>query len=501
MFVDTHSTSSHPAAEPLDVYYLLRVPRDKSNDALTEAQLLTKLWQEEDTLSLVARPGLSSAGAGAVAVDSTLYKTGDLPYEAFEYTEKPVAADAGSKLLEKLIQLGATPLTSSKSPNRAYHVLVGRVRVRVPTYSTAFHVAYIRTVTLPADAVTLHSGSASGEVVERRVKLAESSPVASTVPVLGAHPDARTPQHRLLFAAPGSSDPPEKPALNVRRRSAAPLTNSAHCAGTDLYMWVEDMPNIKTFSVFAELATVPPDPNTSRCLSRVMAWAVPSPKSDAPASLCIYIEADIITFSATAGSHVEQNTSICTVYGILQCHDTLFREASIDLSQASGQIESPDRFAIRFPYVLHSTQKPLRDSKNHAFHTLGEQLMGDSQHSDLKVQCRLCKANVLRSGSIQNVHPLPTGLLDEVKSVLRCVHWCGIRLRSQCDVSAYGVSTDDARFYLLRSARGKLAGNRQHDHAAAHTHVRQPVRLHSPRASAARGGAPRLQIPLYTPGY
>ena len=78
------------------------------------------------------------------------------------------------------------------------------------------------------------------------------------------------------------------------------------------------------------------------------------------------------------------------------------------------------RFVVRLPYAYHNddnaTRTPAPDSSHLAFHALGELVKQDSpQGSDLRVQCNLCKASMLLPRSIENVRPLPTGFLDEVK--------------------------------------------------------------------------------------
>jgi len=406
----------------LTVYFLL---------LSTSEEEVAKVWSEDDTVSLVC----SAATNQGAEDDRALYKAEEQPYEAFEYTDPPRAlpsasdlAPADRDLLERIGALDYFLKTcKSLSKGKVGRFFIGQVTLKLPSFSGCFHVSYVRTLTLPATAVTItdEGSDSKGKVVQRRVRLARSEPLLPRVAVHGARPDARNGAVRVLFAEGAASNP--NTSTTIRRRGAGAITNAALTVvvgfAPALSMWVEDLSHIKTLNVTTALNITGSTPIHST-IGRTMAWAQPS--ATAPHTLELVVEVDLLTSSSdgpSAGGEVR------TVYGVLDLSDTLFERCSIDLSTAYGHMDAEGRFVCRLPYTPHPVKSNARKTPGASseaaqttalsdFVRLSTALQDSSttqqEPSSVSVQCAFCKAEVVTEQAVNGLRPLPTGLLDNV---------------------------------------------------------------------------------------
>lgn len=425
LFVDQR-VAALTADGSVQVYFILR--SDRETDA-------SKVWSEDDTVSLVCS---SRAGQSQSMGDCVFYKEDEQPYEAFEYTDAPRTLPSITELSqtdkELLRGLGALEFLSTPSKSatsgKSVHFYFGQVTLKLPSFGGCFHVSYVRTLTLPANAVTItrDSSGSSGKVVQRRVRLAHSESLLPRVALHGAHPDARTAAVSVLFAAP--SAPSITKSTTTRRRGAGAIANSAQTQVTGfvpvLSMWVEDLSHIKTLNVITTLRAAPVH-STVTTIARTMAWVQTS--ATTPHTLKLTVEVDVLT--ARPGDDSASDAEVRTVYGEVEVTDSIFERSSLDLSSAYGQLDEEGRFVCRLPYTPHSVPSGSRrgagatatESKRtdatKEFVQLSAVLDGDrsadsTDRAAMKVQCAFCRAEVVAEDSVNQLRPLPTGLLDNV---------------------------------------------------------------------------------------
>ena len=455
VFLNQQTAIALTAEGTVEVYYLLHHTKPVSTVASGSHTSGVSGWSEDDTVSLVVRAANTTTSTATTdMVDTLCYKEDEQPYEVFEYTNPPrlLAAltqlpSADVTLLEQIDALDYINKISKTKLAAGYEhrFYLGQVNVTLPSFGGCFHFSYVRTLTLPATAVTLYDehNNGSGKVVQRRVVLAQSATVAPRVPLHGAHPDARGHAVISLFNATTSvaDGSLNKTVSTIRRRGAGAMVNAAVSTvpafPSELTMWVEDLSHIQTLNVITALRGTGSNPHKGKnvqnsLLARTMAWVQPS--SSAPHTLQLIVEADVIT-PAEESSHRSGDRSalVRTVYGVMQLTDELFQRASIDLRAAYGHVDAEGRLVCRLPYVLHSVTKgSSRDKKatqttatssydallpftNLA--TAVSNLKEAKKDVSISAQCAFCRNEVLSSECIQALRPLPTGLLDNVRTI------------------------------------------------------------------------------------
>ena len=464
VFVNQQAATALMAESTVEVYYLLHhtVPVSTTNTSSSSSshKCDDSGWSEDDTVNLVVRAANTTAST-ADMTDTLFYKEDEQPYEVFEYTNPPrlLAAltqlpSADVTLLEQIDALDYINKISKTKLAAGYEhrFYLGQVNVKLPSFGGCFHLSYVRTLTLPATAVTLYdeNNNGNGKVVQRRVVLAQSATVAPRVPLHGAHPDARGHAVTGLFDASTSvaDGSLHKTVSTIRRRGAGAMVNAAvstvSAFPSELTMWVEDLSHIQTLNVITALRGTGSNHSGGKnvqksLLARTMAWAQPSPS--APHTLQLIVEADVIT-PAEESCHGDGDKSarVRTAYGVMQLTDELFQRASIDLRAAYGHIDTEGRFVCRLSYVLHNATKDssrdkkatqttatssydaLRPFTNLA--TAVSNLKEAKKDASISAQCGFCRNEVLSSECIQALRPLPTGLLDNVRTIFIFVIFC-----------------------------------------------------------------------------
>ena len=457
VFVNQQTATALTAEGTVDVFYLLHHTKPVSTtNASGSSKSDDSGWSEDDTVSLVVRAANTTAST-ADMVDTLCYKEDEQPYEVFEYTNPPrllaVPAQLPSADVTLLEQIDALDYLNKISKTKLaagyeHRFYLGQVNVKLPSFGGCFHFSYVRTLTLPATAVTLYDAdgtddNSNGKVVQRRVVLAQSATVAPRGPLHGAHPDARGHAVTSLFNATTSvADGSLNTTVStIRRRGAGAMVNAAVSTvpafPSELTMWGEDLSHIRTLNVITALRGTGSNPLKGKnvqksLLARTMVWVQPTPST--PHTLQLIVEADVIT-PAEESSHGcgDKGTRVRTVYGVLQLTDELFQRASVDLRAAYGHIDADGRLVCRLPYVLHNVTKSFsRDKKatqtaatssydallpftNLA--TAVSHLKVAKKNVSISAQCGFCRNEVLTSECIQALRPLPTGLLDNVRAI------------------------------------------------------------------------------------
>jgi len=181
VFLNQQTATALTAEGTVEVFYLLHhcKPVATNDDSG---------WSEDDTVNLVVRAASTASVTTTTAakmIDSLCYKEDEQPYEVFEYTNPPRLLSAPPQLssidLELLEQLDALDHIHKISKTKPavgfeHRFYLGQVNVKLPSFGGCFHFSYVRTLTLPATAVTLYdadSSHGSGKVVQRRVVLAQ----------------------------------------------------------------------------------------------------------------------------------------------------------------------------------------------------------------------------------------------------------------------------------------------------------------------------------------
>lgn len=189
---------------------------------------------------------------------------------------------------------------------------------------------------------------------------------------------------------------------------------------------VEDMQQLRVLSVSASVPqSMVGDSSSSSCysLSRIMTWAYmmtdDTSGSHRGASLCVVFEADLIQRDS-GDDYLASEVSI--VYGQVEVHDLPGSFGNRDVSIAVGrgycQLESDHRIVCRLPYSLSnddgsSIESSAAPSSMSSDFPIPQPT--DCCPSRVSVQCRYCDS-IITGADIGTLKPLPTGLLDNVRS-------------------------------------------------------------------------------------
>lgn len=196
---------------------------------------------------------------------------------------------------------------------------------------------------------------------------------------------------------------------------------------------VEDMQQLRVLSVSASVPqSMVGDSSSSSSfaavatcysLSRIMTWAYmmtdDTSGSHKGASLCVVFEADLIQRDS-GDDNLASEVSI--VYGQVEVHDLPGSFGNRDVSIAVGrgycQLESDHRIVCRLPYSLSnddgsSIESSAAPSSMSSDFPIPQPT--DCCPSRVSVQCRYCDS-IITGADIGTLKPLPTGLLDNVRS-------------------------------------------------------------------------------------
>jgi len=373
-------------------------------------------WDEDDSLCLVCRPSSQAAEWR----DSSLYALSDelQHYECFEYTTQPELmtveeiARSGNDALMRLL----TDRDHDLDPG----LYVGKILLRLPSYGGCFHLSYVRQ-SKPMLCVT------TNKVVRRRITLAQSASIHIRAAVHSSHPDQPTDkQTSLRFTASSSSSSSQKDTgssnrslldRTLRRRGARAMGGSA-----SLEVVVEDLRQLRVLSVSASVPqsmvgdSIAAVAATTCILSRIMAWAYmidDAHDNRRGASLCVVFEADLIqrySVDDILASHVS------VVYGQVEVHDLRGsfgdRDVIIEVGRGHCQLESDHRIVCRLPYSLSNDDDSSSIESSAADFPVPQPT---DYPSRISVRCRYCDS-IITGTDIRTLKPLPTGLLDNVRS-------------------------------------------------------------------------------------
>lgn len=319
------------------------------------------VWLDDDTICLVGTSLtdqthstlLCTPRNDAKIITPLAYSAGETPYEVFEYTEQPLLDTCGK-------------------------ILIGRIKVALPSYGGTFRLQYVRTVKLPtAHRTTEQTGTTNLAFTEHRILLAESELLSLRFPIYNAPPD------KLV-----------KGVSTIRRRSTAEIISNR--VGNIL---LENMKSIST--IYANFLipgadNVNDNVNSNHFISRVMAWVYDVAEDETSSKETeLVIEFDVVKYNSR---FISKQTKYSRCRFESPCRFLV--------AQAYGELVESGRIVLRLPYeaVTSSENRPIQ--KNY--------------EGEVVVRCSFCCNNLTSSKTIQRIRNLPSGIFDTVRFTVNC---------------------------------------------------------------------------------
>lgn len=187
---------------------------------------------------------------------------------------------------------------------------------------------------------------------------------------------------------------------------------------------VEDLRQLRVLSVSASVPqsmvgngnSVAAVAVTTCFLSRIMTWAFmidDAHGSRRGASLCVVFEADLIQRDGVKDNLASQ---VSVVYGQVEVHDLRGsfrnRDVIIEVGRGHCQLESDHRIVCRLPYSLSNDDDSSSIESSAADFPVPQPT---DYPGRISVRCRYCDS-IITGTDIRTLKPLPTGLLDNVRS-------------------------------------------------------------------------------------
>jgi len=353
-------------------------------------------WEQDDAIHLQCFSCTASV-SNSSSEESTIEEEGRavggvalysneerLPYEQLEYTQRP----------------------SKRKEANGRVLMVGRVSISLPTFSSLFSLKYVRT---SSRTHTAPSETGNGQVVSivRSMKELGSSKVFSVVAPVQA-----------------------TDSKGLRRRSVA---NYSCTSESNFDVLVEDLKNIHTLLVtiaavdggslsLSSKQKMREAPATRQTISKAMAWCI----SPSASSASVLIEADVntVVFSSSSSSSSSEtihssSLSLCELkYCSLSLGVNLILEgAQIEVDMHSG------RLLCRFPYQ-RSADAPLLPSPLPPPPPVATSFPSSASStpspSTPAIVCGFCEATLISGSSVDTTSPLPSGVFDNMMHEFIC---------------------------------------------------------------------------------
>ncbi len=340
------------------------------------------IWNDSDEIRLIAIPP-------DVPFLFSCYHAGDPVYESFEYVDTALIEPASSK--------------ESK--------IYGKLRLQLPHYGVRLRLMWLRALDQNSNPSTIQTHLGVNELIADRssfskkfFKVAESKPFCIKFPVLGYNP---------FLPKYLSSKPKDAPS----RRSAKPLSQDMGIDTNIFHVVIEDLQNIGKLSVTVRISGAD---QSSRCfITRAMAFVYQESPTQKCDSFTLLLETDIIG-RTREGSPVD-TISIETVYLPIRIVQNGIRFDQLQASTAVGELLMETAgFVVRLPY-----NKDTQEFDSTMLNSLVvmncvhlQKLLESHTSSNLAVFCNYCDQILIQSRCLQGVHPLPTGIFDEVSRFL-----------------------------------------------------------------------------------
>jgi len=357
----------------------------KCNDKTTTS---SSLWSEDcDSLCLqVVTNAYDVVALGCPTSNG-------IEYEVMEYINEPeiVSSNAVHRESSSFRRFYHICTVSNQISEPPKSTLIGRVRMKLPTFGGRFYVTYVRNVK--------STSSVNRRVIAAMVNqavLGKSNPFSVVSPLYVGVVDSN---RRSL--------PSKSPFVN--RRGVKTIKSCEK-----LSSFVEDNKNIKVLNIMISLSAEVKQTISCYYFSRVMMWA--STEANSTDTIRLLFEFDIILPTLDGKSTSETIYAVflfsrCCIYDSERDSDRLGGLYILKASQARAEVDSQGRIGCRLPYIT-SDSNFLSSSDTDIMNNVTESF------GRLLITCTFCSKSLLDpTRSIDVIRPLPSGVLDNVRLI------------------------------------------------------------------------------------
>jgi hypothetical protein len=324
--------------------------------------------------------------------DYQCYLNEENPFESFEYIDAPSSSSSSSS--EKMIS--------------------GSVKVSLPEYGGLFHLSYVHeeypssamttTTTVPISAPLLKEY----HVYQKSADISVKFSIYSNNPLL--------PLPKLGIKSNSSTTSDSGSSVGKFRKLTAQLISSTALTTVPFEITIENMKSIRRLMISINFSSVPSEVT----INRLSSWCFPCTDNSEKYELLLEFDRIQLLSDPTQKNHKEIKTECLRFQFLASSLGISFEQ--LQLSNAIGELSSTgaNQIMLRIPYTTinssFSSSTPLASNSDLLINTVSQQLRKELLPTapSLTVSCKFCDQLLLDKENFQNIHVLPTGLLDDV---------------------------------------------------------------------------------------
>jgi hypothetical protein len=322
--------------------------------------------------------------------DYQCYLNEENPFESFEYIDPPSSSSSSEKMIS------------------------GSVKVSLPEYGGLFHLSYVHEE-YPSSAITAATTTTTVPISVPLLKeyhvYQQSADISVKFPIYSNNPLLPLPK---VMKSNNLSD--SAPSVGKLRKLTAQLISSTALTTVPFEITIENMKSIRRLMISINFSSV----LSEVTINRVSSWCFPCTDNSEKYELLLEFDRIQLLSDPTQKNHKEIKTECLRFQFLASSLGISFEQ--LQLSNAIGELSStgPNQIMLRIPYTTinssSSSSTPLASNQDLLINTVSQQLRKEllPTSPSLTVSCKFCDQLLLEEENFQNIHILPTGLLDDV---------------------------------------------------------------------------------------
>jgi hypothetical protein len=307
------------------------------------------------------------------------------PFENFEYIDSPSSLSASDKLIS------------------------GSLKVSLPEYGGLFHLSYVHEEYPNANNSSTISAPVTAPLLKEYHVYQQSDDISVKFPIYSNNPLLTLPKLTMKNSDSG-------PSVGKFRKLTPQLISSTALTAVPFEITIENMKSIRRLMISINFSSVPSEVT----INRLSSWCFPCPDNSEKYELLLEFDR-IQPIADLKQENRKEIKTECLRFQFLASSLGISYE-QLQLSNAIGELSSTcaNQIMLRIPYTSinnsSSSSTPLATNQDLLINTVSQQLRKELLpcSSSLTVSCKFCDQLLLEEENFQNVHILPTGLLDDV---------------------------------------------------------------------------------------
>jgi hypothetical protein len=284
------------------------------------------------------------------------------------------------------------------------------VKVSLPEYGGLFHLSYVHEEYPNANNSSTISASVTAPLLKEYHVYQQSDDISVKFPIYSNNPLLSLPKLTLKNSDSG-------PTVGKFRKLTPQLISSTALTAVPYEITNENMKSIRRLMISINFSSVPSEVT----INRLSSWCFPCPDNSEKYELLVEFDRIQSISDPKQKNHKEIKTECLRIQFLASSLGISYEQ--LQLSNAIGELSSTcaNQILLRIPYTTinssSSSSTPLATTNQDLLiNTVSQQLRKELLpcSSSLTVSCKFCDQLLLEEENFQNVHILPTGLLDDV---------------------------------------------------------------------------------------